>query len=79
MTNKLFKTALDDIAENVKGRRQLRRWPAKAHPEVFPPVYLGMLESAERNDRETWTKSLDQFVGLLGQGVGSPPQGQVPR
>jgi len=46
MTNKLFKTALEDIAENVKAGATFAG-AAKAHPEVFPPVYLGMLESAE--------------------------------
>ena len=46
MTNKLFKAALDDIAENVKAGASFAG-AAKAHPEVFPPVYLGMLESAE--------------------------------
>src|SRR5439155_13648184 len=46
MTNKQFKTALQDIAENVKAGTSFAG-AAKAHPEVFPPVYLGMLESAE--------------------------------
>src|SRR5687767_4818359 len=46
MTNKLFSAALADIAENVKAGASFSG-AAKAHPEVFPPVYLGMLESAE--------------------------------
>src|SRR5256885_3501929 len=46
MTNKLFKAVLDDIAENIKAGSSFSG-AAKAHPEAFPPVYLGRLESAE--------------------------------
>src|SRR5437660_4587846 len=58
MTNKVFKAALDDIAENVKAGSSFAG-AAKAHPEVFPPVYLGMLESAEL------TGNLDQVLDQL--------------
>lgn len=58
MTNKLFKAALDDIVENVKAGASFSG-AAKAHPEVFPPVYLGMLESAEM------TGNLDKVLDQL--------------
>jgi len=58
MTNKVFKTALDDIAENVKAGASFAG-AAKSHTEVFPPVYLGMLESAEL------TGNLDQVLDQL--------------
>jgi type IV pilus assembly protein PilC len=60
MTNKLFKAALDDIAENVKAGASFSG-AAKAHPEAFPPVYLGMLESAEM------TGNLDQVLDQLSE------------
>lgn len=60
MTNKLFKAALDDIAENVKAGASFSG-AAKAHPEVFPPVYLGMLESAEM------TGNLDKVLDQLSE------------
>ena len=60
MTNKLFKAALDDICENVKAGASFSG-AAKAHPEVFPPVYLGMLESAEL------TGNLDQVLDQLSE------------
>jgi type IV pilus assembly protein PilC len=60
MTNKLFKAALGDIAENVKAGASFSG-AAKAHPEVFPPVYLGMLESAEM------TGNLDQVLDQLSE------------
>ena len=60
MTNKVFKTALDDIAENVKAGATFAG-AAKAHPEVFPPVYLGMLESAEL------TGNLDKVLDQLSE------------
>ena len=60
MTNKLFKTALADIAENVKAGASFSG-AAKAHPEVFPPVYLGMLESAEL------TGNLDKVLDQLSE------------
>jgi type IV pilus assembly protein PilC len=62
MTNKLFKAALDDIAENVKAGASFAG-AAKSHPEVFPPVYLGMLESAEM------TGNLDQVLDQLSEYV----------
>jgi type IV pilus assembly protein PilC len=58
MTNKVFKAALGDIAENVKAGSSFAG-AAKGHPEVFPPVYLGMLESAEL------TGNLDQVLDQL--------------
>jgi type IV pilus assembly protein PilC len=60
MTNKLFKAALDDIADNVKAGASFSG-AAKAHPEVFPPVYLGMLESAEM------TGNLDKVLDQLSE------------
>jgi len=60
MTNKLFKAALDDIAENVKAGASFAG-AAKAHPEAFPPVYLGMLESAEL------TGNLDKVLDQLSE------------
>ena len=62
MTNKLFRAALDDIAENVKAGASFSG-AAKAHPEVFPPVYLGMLESAEMTGN--LDKVLDQLSAYL--------------
>ena len=62
MTNKLFKAALDDICENVKAGASFSG-AAKAHPEVFPPVYLGMLESAEMTGN--LDKVLDQLSAYL--------------
>jgi type IV pilus assembly protein PilC len=62
MTNKQFKAALDDIAENVKAGASFSG-AAKAHPEVFPPVYLGMLESAELTGN--LAKVLDQLSDYL--------------
>src|SRR5256885_16813032 len=62
MTNKLFKAALDDIAENVKAGASFAG-AAKAHPEVFPPVYLGMLESADMTGN--LDKVLDQLSDYL--------------
>src|SRR5947209_7350240 len=62
MTNKVFKAALDDIAENVKAGSSFAG-AAKAHPEVFPPVYLGMLESAEMTGN--LDKVLDQLSDYL--------------
>src|SRR4051812_36108959 len=63
MTNKLFRAALADIAENVKAGASFSG-AAKAHPEVFPPVYLGMLESAEL------TGNLDQVLDQLSDYLG---------
>ena len=60
MTNKLFKAALDDIAENIKAGTSFSG-AAKAHPEAFPPVYLGMLESAEL------TGNLDKVLDQLSE------------
>lgn len=60
MTNKLFKAALADIAENVKAGATFSG-AAKAHPEAFPPVYLGMLESAEL------TGNLDSVLDQLSE------------
>jgi len=60
MTNKLFKTALEDISENIKAGASFSG-AAKAHPEVFPPVYLGMLESAEL------TGNLDKVLDQLSE------------
>lgn len=60
MTNKLFKAALNDIAENVKAGASFAG-AAKVHTEVFPPVYLGMLESAEL------TGNLDKVLDQLSE------------
>jgi type IV pilus assembly protein PilC len=60
MTNKLFKAVLDDIAENIKAGASFSG-AAKAHPEAFPPVYLGMLESAEL------TGNLDKVLDQLSE------------
>jgi len=62
MTNKLFKATLDDIAENIKAGASFSG-AAKAHPEAFPPVYLGMLESAELTGN--LDKVLDQLSDYL--------------
>ena len=60
MTNKLFKAALTDISENIKAGASFSE-AAKAHPEAFPPVYLGMLESAEL------TGNLDKVLDQLSE------------
>src|SRR5688572_33323724 len=60
MTNKVFKAALDDISDNVKAGASFSG-AAKAHPEAFPPVYLGMLESAEM------TGNLDKVLDQLSE------------
>jgi type IV pilus assembly protein PilC len=60
MTNKLFNAVLDDIAENIKAGASFSA-AAKAHPEAFPPVYLGMLESAEL------TGNLDKVLDQLSE------------
>jgi type IV pilus assembly protein PilC len=60
MTNKVFRAALDDIAENVKAGASFAG-AAKAHTEVFPAVYLGMLESAEL------TGNLDKVLDQLSE------------
>jgi type IV pilus assembly protein PilC len=60
MTNKLFKAALADIVENIKAGASFSA-AAKAHPEAFPPVYLGMLESAEL------TGNLDKVLDQLSE------------
>jgi type IV pilus assembly protein PilC len=62
MTNKLFKKALDDIVESVRAGSTFSG-AARAHPEVFPPVYLGMLESAEMTGN--LDSVLDQLSGYL--------------
>jgi type IV pilus assembly protein PilC len=58
MTNKVFRKALDDIVESVRAGSTFSG-AARAHPEVFPPVYLGMLESAEM------TGNLDSVLDQL--------------
>src|SRR6516164_7302491 len=45
-TNKLFKKVLVDITEQIRGGDTFAG-AAKAHPEAFPPMYLGVLEVAE--------------------------------
>ena len=60
MTNKLFSAALSDIAETIKAGSSFSE-AAKAHPEAFPPVYLGMLESAEM------TGNLDKVLDQLSE------------
>ena len=62
MTNKLFKAALSDISDNIKSGASFSA-AAKAHPEAFPPVYLGMLESAELTGN--LDKVLDQLSDYL--------------
>ena len=62
MTNKLFKAALTDISENIKAGASFSQ-AAKAHPEAFPPVYLGMLESAELTGN--LDKVLDQLTEYI--------------
>ncbi|HVA09595.1 MAG TPA: type II secretion system F family protein [Acidimicrobiales bacterium] len=46
MTNKLFKKALLEMAEALQSGETFSE-SAEAHPEVFPPFYLGILRSAE--------------------------------
>ena len=46
MTDKLFKPALEDITELLRGGATFSSAAAR-HPEVFPPFYLGILRSAE--------------------------------
>ena len=62
MSNKVFKAALDDIAESIQAGTTLSG-AAKAHPEAFPPVYLGMLESAELTGN--LAQVLDQLSGYI--------------
>ena len=62
MTNKVFRAALDDIVESVRAGTTFSG-AARAHPEVFPPVYLGMLESAEMTGN--LDSVLDQLSGYL--------------
>jgi type IV pilus assembly protein PilC len=45
-TNKLFKKVLVDIIEQIRGGDTFAG-AAKAHPEAFPQMYLGVLEVAE--------------------------------
>jgi type IV pilus assembly protein PilC len=60
MSNKLFRAALEDIVDNIKAGASFSA-AAKAHPEAFPPVYLGMLESAEL------TGNLDKVLDQLSE------------
>jgi type IV pilus assembly protein PilC len=46
MGDKLLKGALLDVAETLRGGDTFF-FAASAHPEVFPPFYLGILKSAE--------------------------------
>ncbi len=46
MTDKLFKEALLDMAEALRSGETFAG-AAAAHPEAFPPYYLGILHSAE--------------------------------
>lgn len=46
MTDKLFKPALEDIIESLRGGSTFTAAAAR-HPEIFPPFYLGILRSAE--------------------------------
>jgi type IV pilus assembly protein PilC len=62
MTNKRFRAALDDIVESVRAGSTFSG-AARAHTEVFPPVYLGMLESAELTGN--LDSVLDQLSGYL--------------
>jgi type IV pilus assembly protein PilC len=49
-TNKLFKKGLLDIIEALEGGSTFTEAAAR-HPEIFPDVYLGMLQSAEMTGR----------------------------
>jgi type IV pilus assembly protein PilC len=46
VTNKLFKAALDDMVANLREGGTFGG-AAAAHPEAFPPFYIGILKSAE--------------------------------
>jgi type IV pilus assembly protein PilC len=49
-TNKLFKKGLLDIIDALEGGSTFTEAAAR-HPEIFPDVYLGMLQSAEMTGR----------------------------
>jgi len=46
MTDKLFKPAIEDVIEQLRGGSTFFAAVAR-HPEAFPPFYLGILRSAE--------------------------------
>src|SRR3954451_6252804 len=46
VTDKLFKPALEDVIELLRGGSTFSAAAAR-HPEAFPPFYLGILRSAE--------------------------------
>jgi type IV pilus assembly protein PilC len=46
MTDKLFRPALEDIIEELRGGSTFTAAAAR-HPEIFQPFYLGILRSAE--------------------------------
>ncbi|MEY2420214.1 MAG: type pilus assembly protein PilC [Acidimicrobiaceae bacterium] len=46
MSDKLFKPALEEIIEQLRGGSTFTAAAAR-HPEIFPPFYLGILRSAE--------------------------------
>ena len=62
MSNKVFRKALADIGEAIRAGATFSG-AARAHPAVFPPVYLGMLESAEMTGN--LDSVLDQLSGYL--------------
>lgn len=62
MGNKLFKAVLLDMVASVRSGSTFSV-AARAHPEAFPPVYLGMLESAEL------TGNLDSVLDRLAEYV----------
>jgi type IV pilus assembly protein PilC len=57
-TNKLFKKALQDMVESLQAGDTFSL-AAEAHPEAFPPYYIGMLSSAEL------AGNLDTILGQL--------------
>ena len=58
--NKLFKSALADIAEQLRSGATFAA-AAAAHPEAFPPLYLSILRSAEL------TGNLDNVLDQLSE------------
>jgi len=62
MGNKLFRAVVLDMVAAIRGGSTFSA-AAAAHPEAFPPVYLGMLESAEL------TGNLDSVLDRLSEYV----------
>jgi type IV pilus assembly protein PilC len=60
MTNKIFKEVIADMVASISSGSTFAD-AARLHPEAFPPVYLGMLESAEM------TGKLDSVLDQLAE------------